>query len=85
MKENARRRRIRAQNNRATQEDGVISNFKFGNKHENYKNKLLFYINYMIKKYHRIHDDSQTMLFMFRHVIKKRKHHTLKDYNEWKK
>ena len=85
MKENKRRERIRAQNNRVTQENGLISNFKFGSKNENYKNKLLFYINYMIKKYHRIRNDSQTMLFMFRHVIEKRKHYTLEDYNEWKK
>ena len=83
-KENVRQR-IRAQSNRATQEDGVISNFKFGNKHENYKKELLFYINYMINKYHRIRDDSKTTLYMFRHVIKKRKHYTLKDYNKWKK
>ena len=25
------------------------------------------------------------MLYMFRHVIEIRKHHTLKEYNEWKK
>ena len=83
-KENVRRR-IRAQSNRATQEDGLISNFQFGGKHENYKKKLLFYINYMIKKYHRIRLYLQTTLFMFRHVIEKKKHHTLKIITTGKK